>query len=297
MSEVLDPTYVPKPAEKADFNAKNTFIYSAFVQCLLSPKSKIALCAHENTKDGQDVYCDLVKAYSEGTTASLSAETMEENLRKMKANKSWNKPLTTFLNTWTLRLNDLETVHDKHFPDSEKREMLIKAIKTHEGLYSGVTVAKLVEQTVRAMTKEPGISFDRFFALVLDNAETIDSTTKQSRSQSANNTRTQPSKPPSEAYKKVQKLADFIPPEKWNAMSAAEKKAVASRHRKQKRSVAQAAQSPGTTPGTPDTVPPAPVVTVPPVSTPSRIASVPTAVSTAAPVPATTVAQTSLTPS
>ena len=175
VDEVLDPHYIPDPDESDSFKAKNSFLYAVFVQCLLTAKSKIPVRNHGGTNDGQAVYFGLVQSYSEGTSASLSADQLEEQVKDMRADKTWNKPLATFLSTWSLKLSDLETVRDKHFTDEEKRALLIKAVASHDDLYNGVTTAKSVEEAVRAITKEKGINFDQFYSLVLDRAQTLDS--------------------------------------------------------------------------------------------------------------------------
>ena len=80
LSEVLDPTYVPPLGTEPTFNAKNTFMYSVFAYSLLSAKSKVPLRTHEKNMDAQSVYKDLLAAYSDGTTAHLTAEVLEQQL-------------------------------------------------------------------------------------------------------------------------------------------------------------------------------------------------------------------------
>ena len=178
VDEVLDPTFVPSVEQKDDFKAKNTFLYSVLSQPLLTAKSRVPVRAHENETDGQAVYRDLVQTYAEGTMASLNAEQLETSLKNFKADKSWNKPLATFLSTWSLKLADLETVRDKTYSDPDKRDLLIKAVTPHDSLYTGVTTAKTVEATVTAMTGEDTIDFDCFYNIILDHALTLDSTNK-----------------------------------------------------------------------------------------------------------------------
>ena len=84
LSNVLDPEYSSSEEESTAFAVKNTFMYSVFTYSLVTAKSKVPLCRHEANRDAQAVYKDLVKAYSDGTIASLSAETLENQLRNMK---------------------------------------------------------------------------------------------------------------------------------------------------------------------------------------------------------------------
>ena len=263
VDEVLDPAYIPDPDDNDSFKAKNTFLYSVFVQCLLTAKSKIPLRNHEGTNDGQAVYLDLVQAYSGGTSASLSADQLEESLKDMSADKSWTKPLATFLSTWTLKLSDLETVRDKHYSDEEKRALLIKAVASHDDLYNGVTTAKSVEEAIKAMTNEKGINFDQFYSLVLDRALTLDSKNQKNRVRPSTFRKAHQSDR-SDAFKKVQKLADFVPTEKWNSMSAAEKKKL-----QQKRKSNRRANKTNTSPAVQSSPAPAPAPTPTPVPAPT----------------------------
>ena len=76
-------------------------MYSVFIYSLVTTKSKVPLHQHETTRDAQAVYKDLVKAYSDETIASLSAEALENQLRNMKLDSDWTKPIETFLHTWS----------------------------------------------------------------------------------------------------------------------------------------------------------------------------------------------------
>ena len=66
------------------------------------------------------MYNDLVKAYSDGTIASLSAEALENQLRNMKLDSHWTKPIETFLHTSSTHLDDVENVHDENVSDADK---------------------------------------------------------------------------------------------------------------------------------------------------------------------------------
>ena len=267
VDEVLEHDYVPDPSEENEFKSKNTFLYSVFVQSLLTAKSKIPVRVYENTRDGQMVYKDLCTSYAEGTSAALTADQLEESLKKLKADKTWNKPLATFLSSWTLKLSDLETVRDKHYSDDEKRDMLTKAVMPNDELYIGITTAKTVEETVAKR-----VSYEQFYKLVLDRALTIDNKNKSKQKttrqihQSKRNTE--------EVWKRVQKLSDFIDQEKWNSMTPAERKAV-QKKRIQKRKAQKTRTSPA--PSDPAPVPaPAPPAAAPtPVTNPVPVATPP----------------------
>ena len=113
--------------------------------------------------------------FSDGTSASLSAESLETQLRAMKLDQSWNKPVETFLHTWSTRLHDLETIRDVTIPDNERRHWLLQSIKSHSQLYQGVTTANSVEQAMRNMHHSKPLTWTQFFGIILDQAMIIDS--------------------------------------------------------------------------------------------------------------------------
>ena len=109
VNEVLDIDYVPGEPDY-DFTTKNTFMYSVFTRSLCTARSKACLHGQEHTHDAQAVYKALVHTYSDGTMAALTAQSLEDQLRSMKLDKTWTKKLVTFLITWNGCLQDLETV-------------------------------------------------------------------------------------------------------------------------------------------------------------------------------------------
>ena len=80
LSEIFIPTFKPSPEESAEFKRKNIFVYSMFTYSLITAKAKVALRAHGATLDAQKVYSDLLAAYSDGTTAHISADALETQL-------------------------------------------------------------------------------------------------------------------------------------------------------------------------------------------------------------------------
>lgn len=58
--------------------------------------SKYALCEFEQSYDWQMVYVVWVQMFSDSTTASLSADSFETQLRALKLNQSWKKLIETF---------------------------------------------------------------------------------------------------------------------------------------------------------------------------------------------------------
>ena len=228
VSEVLNPTYVPQTeAAKKDFKSKNTFMYSVFTATLLSSKAKNHLKAFEDTQDAQMVYLHLVESYQEGTAANLTSEALENQIRNMKLDQSWNKPIENFLHTWSSRIHDLETVRDEEVALKDKKRWMVSSIKSHAELYQSVTTAMSVEETMKSIRGGHELTWDSYDRLLLNHAQILDSNKSaakrvqkvNSQSQNRNNNR-------NGKQKNRQNGDGYIPQEKWNAMSSEERKKV-----------------------------------------------------------------------
>ena len=223
VEEVLDTTYVEVEGDKDEFKGKNTFMFSVFSRSLITPKAKVCLRSHEANKDAQAVYKDLLAAYSDGTVATLNAESLEEQLRNMKLDKSWNKKIETFLHTWSSRLHDLEIIRDDEVSQADKRRWLINSIKGHEALYQGVNTAKSVEQAMKGMSGYSSMTWDQFFAVLLDHAQILDSNTVKKTTRAANNSNTR-SNGGNNKSRGGNQGKNWIPFEKWKEMTPAQRK-------------------------------------------------------------------------
>ena len=225
VKEVLDPSYVPTPEKQTTFNAKNTFMYSVFTRSLITAKAKVFLRAHEASQDAQGVYRDLVKAYSDGTAANLSAEALEQQLRSMKLDKSWNKKVETFLHTWSSRMHDLESIRDETVSEGDKRRWLTNSIKHHDALYQGINTAKSVENAMNGMSGYSGMTWEKFFSIILDHALILDSNEAKKSNCSAKT-----SNGKTKSHNK-----DWLPPEEWKKLTSSQKKEFLNKRKKGKR--------------------------------------------------------------
>jgi len=230
LKEVLDPDYVPSKDEVANFKVKNTFMYSVFTRSLASAKARAYVRKYEDTQDAQKVYKDLLQGYAAGTAANLSSEALEQQLRNMRLDQNWNKPVETFLHTWTSKLHDLETVRDELVGDADRRRWLTAAIKGNNDLYQGVNTAKSVEQAMKGISGMTEINWERFFAMVLDQAQIIDSSQKAQKSRTGRRA--------NQSQRGHNSGKGFIPQEKWAKLSWEERKAILQKRaetRKQKK--------------------------------------------------------------
>ena len=262
LDDVLNPTYSLPTTEPAlgQFHLKKTFMYTVFTNCLQTAKSRVILRSFEKTRDGHEVYKALCLAYANGTAATLSSESLETEIRSMKVDNNWTKPYETFLHLWSSKIQDLELIRDETVPDDDKRRWLTNALKGHSQLYAGITTAKSVEQTIRGVTGTAHLPWDRFYALVLDQAQILDSLSPQKKVQRAHNANTTPKHTgrrgkqysnPSTHHSSTSNPPNSnnsnsnlpIPREKWLKMSAEERKKELEKRRRLRKKLGQPSSS------------------------------------------------------
>ena len=253
VAEVLNTQQVIDEESNPLFKIKSTFLYSVFTFTLLTSKSRMLVRKYENTQSGQSVYRELLLAYSHGTAASLSADNLEMEIRNLKLDNTWKKPIETFLHIWSSKVYDLEVIRDAEISDIEKRRWLTNSIKYNQHLFQGINTAKSVEQAIMAMSGTNGrtMTWDRFFGIVVEQAQILDSTMPKKTGQvtksnqqttpkngvKANNTttaNTTNSQRPNGNNQGGTRHADYIPKEKWDKMTLEQKKKIWDKRKKKR---------------------------------------------------------------
>ena len=179
MSDVLDPHYTPMIAHEQDvFKAKDTFMYNVMCNVLQTARAKKHVRIAKDTQSGHEVFKSLLVDYTMGTSASVHAEAVENELRSLKITNSYNKPISCFLDMWDHKVLDLEDVTDTPLVDSEKRKILTSAIWQHNVLYEAVSNTETLEHTLHSLGSTSGdghLPFSAFHALVCSRALVLDS--------------------------------------------------------------------------------------------------------------------------
>ena len=222
LTDVLDIHHNPTKDEEADFNAKNIFLYSALVHALHTSKAKAYLRHYEADRNGQLTYYALVHAYADGTAASLNAESLETVLRAMRLDQSWTKSIETFLHTWSTRLHDLESVRDESVSDADKRRWLITSLKGNSTMTQAINTSIAVENNMRSLPSYTKMTWDRFFNILLEQAQVTDAARPPGHGQLKANVQNQ-QRSGKQKSRKQKKHSDYISPDKWKLLSNAEK--------------------------------------------------------------------------
>ena len=191
ISEVLDPSYVPPPGTEDVFEQKSKFMYNVFCNCILTSKGKVCVRAQERDLDGQRVYEQLLNVYNDQLSAQLDASSIRAELTILKLDDKWRKSYESFLNFWTTKAQELESIEDKDVDDDTKRIWLTNSLQSHKEMNSAIRQAVTTEITINGINgTNDQLPWDHFYRLVLSTAKLLDSSSgKQDKEQrQANNT-------------------------------------------------------------------------------------------------------------
>jgi hypothetical protein len=84
------------------------------------------------------------------------------------------------LNTWTLKIQELDLIRDYPATDREKRAWVTSTLQTHEQMYDAIIHAGTIEHTLAGLneTKTKFLRFEKFFDLCLTTAKHLDKHTQ-----------------------------------------------------------------------------------------------------------------------
>ena len=169
-------SYVPAEEDKEVFTAIQQYNYSVLVSTVQTPFGKGAVRQFASTFDAQAVYKVLYNHYATGVTASIHAQALEEEIIGMRLDDKHKKGCENFLNTWHLKVQELDSIRETLVPESQKRVWLTSALQTHPQMSSAITHASTMEYTMAGLSNSATItlSFTKFYELCLTTAKHID---------------------------------------------------------------------------------------------------------------------------
>lgn len=168
--------YVPTAADVPVFTAIQQYNYSILVTNVQTAFGKVAVREFEATSDAQGVYKMLYNHYGKGVTASIDAQALEEEILGMQLDDKHRKGCEFFLNTWHLKVQDLDAIRTTVVPDPQKRIWLTSALQTHPQMSAAITQASTMEHTMAGLqnTALTMLDFPQFFELCLTAAKHVD---------------------------------------------------------------------------------------------------------------------------
>ena len=190
--EVLDVSYTPTIAFQDVFQQKLYFMYNVFSQTLNTSKGKLCVRNHESTRDAQLVYKDLLAAYSDELSTTLTATTLRTELTLLKLDEKWRSGYEHFLNLWTTKIQDLESVTDSTIDDNTKRIWLTATLQSHPDMRAAIRQAQTTQLTLTGMDPVANPpSWSSFYNMILCTAKVLDKEKSETASTQRRNHRTE----------------------------------------------------------------------------------------------------------
>ena len=174
--QILDHTYVPTTEDEQEtFFQKQSFMYNVFTQTLNTSKGKLCVRNYEQTRDAQSVYCELIASYNDELSATLSATTLRNELTLLQMDDKWRSGYEHFLNLWTTKIQDLESIEDSAIPDQTKRIWLTATLQSNTEMRAAIRQAQTTLLTVQSMnSSSTAPTWHSFYNMLLSTAKQLD---------------------------------------------------------------------------------------------------------------------------
>jgi hypothetical protein len=150
-------------------------MYNSFSQTLNTSKGHLCVQAHETTCDTQMVYCQLIAAYNDKLSATLTATTLQNEFTLHKMDEIWRSGYEHFLNLWTSKIQDLESIEDSTIDNQTKRIWLTATLQINSDMPSTICQAQTTQLTLHGMdSTSTAPTWSSFYNMILSTAKMID---------------------------------------------------------------------------------------------------------------------------
>jgi hypothetical protein len=150
-------------------------MYNVFTQTINTSKGRLCVRSHELTRDAQMVYCELLTAYNDDLSTTLTATTLRNELTLLKMDEKWRSGYEHFLNLWTTKIQDLESVEDSTIDDQTKRIWLTATLQSNSDMRSAIRQAQTTQLTLHCMdSTSSSPTWSSFYNMLLSTAKMLD---------------------------------------------------------------------------------------------------------------------------
>jgi hypothetical protein len=121
------------------------------------------------------VYCELLTAYNDDISTTLTATTLCNELTLPKMDEKWCSGYENFLNLWTTKTQDLESVEDSIIDDQTKHIWLTATLQSNSDMHSAIRQSQTTQLTLHAMDSTSTTpSWSSFYNMLLSTAKMLD---------------------------------------------------------------------------------------------------------------------------
>ena len=175
LSNVIDPTYVPKTSVEVNlFRLQNDFLYTVFQSTLLTDDTKRIVREHEASRDAQSIYKDISEFIRESPDANILVNELMAFLTTEKLDGRWRGTTKGFITHWEQKMAQYEeiTPSTQHHADATKKRMLMNAVQTIPALHSIESADEL--RVAADPTNTVALNYKRYRALLVAAATRYD---------------------------------------------------------------------------------------------------------------------------
>ena len=132
VDEVLDPDYVPSPADEPVFLEKQKYMYAVFTSILQTDQGKMIVREHQDYGDAQAVHRDFIAYATKSTQAKIDASSILSYLTTFKlGHQPWNGAYESFILHWLEQVCQYDEMKDpdSHLATEMKQQLLENAVE------------------------------------------------------------------------------------------------------------------------------------------------------------------------
>jgi hypothetical protein len=110
----------------------NAYMFNVASKTIKYQSGKNIMNQHYGDMDGQSTFRELTEDATRGTVCQINESKLELGLCSMDASPDkWSKSLENFLDTWEIKLAQLNDSRDVAVPDKEKKDWLTPSLRGH----------------------------------------------------------------------------------------------------------------------------------------------------------------------
>ena len=138
LANIIDESYTPSTVtEDRLFILQKDYMYTVFLQTLLTDDTKKIVRDHESTRDAQAIYTDLRKFVKDSPDATIFVNELTQFLTTDKLDGRWRGTTKGYLTHWDQKMAQFEDVTptSQHYSEDAKKRMLMNAVKPIKDLH------------------------------------------------------------------------------------------------------------------------------------------------------------------
>ena len=139
LSNIINPNYKPNTTVELNlFRLQQDFMYTVFQRVLTTDDTKRIVRKHEQTRNAQEIFNDLVKYTNDSPDADILITELVSQLTMDRLDGRWTGTTKGFITNWEQKMAQYEelTASTEHYSDEAKKRMLMNAVQPIKVLHT-----------------------------------------------------------------------------------------------------------------------------------------------------------------